>query len=701
MSSSTVPASSTTSPSRGAPHPPAAAPADLWDDAAAPPADDLLASRIHSSRLLGRDASLVMHGGGNTSVKATVATLLGEQQEVLYVKGSGWDLATIEAAGFPAVDLAYLRRLRRLESLSDPRMVNELRTHLVDAKSPDPSVEALLHAFIPARFVDHTHADAVLTLTNQSDGERLIRQLYGRRVGIVPYVMPGFRLAKLCAEVYERDPSVEGLILLKHGVFTFGDTAKQAYQRMIAIVRQAEELVASRRAARAEPAAEADEAHATWWNQELRAQLLRRGFRGVCLLDASPAARRFVDDPRVAEFSQRGPLTPDHVLRTKRLPLLIGADEAAGRDGAALSRALDGYADAYRAYFERCAQRTPEKLVMLDPWPRIALIPGVGIVAVGASAKDARIALDIYQHTAAVILDAEAMGGYQALPEADIFDVEYWVLEQAKLKLGPKRAPLTGKTALVSGAASGIGLAIAREFAAQGANVVVMDQKEDAFAEVRAQLAAKCGAGNQVRCESVDVTSRASVGAAIARAVRAWGGIDIVVVNAGIFPPSAAIERIGEEQWHRAMSVNLDGAFHLIAEALPWLKRQSAGGDVVLVGTKNVCAPGKDAAAYSVSKAAQAQLARVCALEAGAHGVRVNLLHPHLVFDTALWTPEVLEARAKAYGMSVEQYKTNNLLKAEITTADVARAAFALVGGFFDKTTGAQIAVDGGSDRTI
>jgi rhamnulose-1-phosphate aldolase/alcohol dehydrogenase len=700
MPSSTAPASSTSSNRSGGPRPRAAAPADLWNDAEAPPAGDPLASRVYSSRLLGRDPSLVMHGGGNTSVKATVTTLLGEPQEVLYVKGSGWDLATIEAPGFPAVDLAYLRKLRRLGSLSDPRMVNELRTHLVDAKSPDPSVEALLHAFIPARFVDHTHADAVLTLTNQPDGERMISELYGRRVGIVPYVMPGFGLAKLCAEVYERDPSVEGLILLKHGVFTFGETAKEAYQRMIAIVAEAEALVASRRAMPTGTASMDDE-HATWWNQELRAQLLRRGFRGICLLDTSPAARRFADDPRAAEFSQRGPLTPDHVLRTKRLPLLVPADAAQRRDGGALATAIDGYAAAYRAYFERCAPRSAEKLVMLDPWPRIALIPGVGIVAAGASAKDARIVLDLYQHTAAVILDAEAMGGYQALPEADIFDVEYWVLEQAKLRVGPKRAPLTGKTALVSGAANGIGLAIARELAAQGANVVVMDRNEEAFAEVRAQLAGKCGAGNAVRCEAVDVSRRESVGAAIRRTVHAWGGIDLVVVNAGIFPPSAAIERIDDEQWRRAMSVNLDGAFHLIAEALPWLKRQGAGGDVVLVGTKNVCAPGKDAAAYSVSKAAQAQLARVCALEAGPHGVRVNLLHPHLVFDTALWTPEVLAARAKAYGMSVEQYKTNNLLKAEITTADVARAAFALVSGMFDKTTGAQIAVDGGSDRTI
>jgi rhamnulose-1-phosphate aldolase/alcohol dehydrogenase len=677
-------------------------PIDRWDAAAVPSAADALASRVHSSRLLGADPSLVMHGGGNTSVKAEIVDRLGERREVLYVKGSGWDLATIEAPGFPAVDLAHLRKLRRLPALGDAEMMNELRTHLLDARAPDPSVEALLHAFIPHRFVDHTHADAVLTLTNQPDGELLVRELYGDDVGIVPYVMPGFELAKRCAEVYERNPRVHGLILLKHGVFSFGDSAEESYRRMIRLVARAEKLVSDRSRPPAVTSAASAPAEAlTWWTQEIRSQWLRRGLRGACVADVSPAARRFVDDPRVAEFSQRGPLTPDHVIRTKRLPLLLPTAAVTARDAQALSQRLDAFGAEYRDYFARCSANASEPKHMLDQLPRIVLLPGVGVVSIGTSAKDARIALDIYQHTMAVVLSAEGMGGYQALPESDIFDVEYWSLEQAKLALGPKRAPLSGKTALISGAASGIGLAVARELAANGANVVALDANEAALAAAVAELSGAARSGNLARGERVDVTDRASVRAAVERVIAALGGVDIVVVNAGIFPPSSSIESIADDQWRRALSVNLDGAFHLVAECLPWLKRQGAGGDIVLIGTKNVAAPGKDAAAYSVSKTAQAQLARVCALEAGGHGIRVNMLHPHLVFDTALWTPEILAARARAYGMTPEQYKTNNLLKAEITTRDVARAAFALVGGWFDKTTGAQIAVDGGSDRTI
>ncbi len=694
--------------------------ADRWDEHEAAACADDLALRIYTSRLLGRDPALVLHGGGNTSLKTTAADLFGEAEEIIRIKGSGWDLATIEAAGLPALRLGPLRRLRALAALDDPQMVNQLRAQLLDMRSPDPSVETLLHAFLPHRYIDHTHADAVLTLTNQPEGERLVRELYGARVGIVPSIMPGFRLAVACAEAFERDPTVIGLVLLRHGVFSVADSARDSYRRMLEIVSLAEAGLAARRrprgrtvsvasgggaAAAATPIpaaapAPAAEGQSLWWAHALRGALLERGWRASCLVDASPEARAFAAHPEIARIAQQGPLTPDHVIRTKRLPLMLAESEVRARAQVELGARLTRYAEDYRAYFERWRSRSAIPLTMLDPWPRLAILPGMGVACLGSTPREARIAQDLYRRTMQVILDAEDCSSYQALPEEDLFDMEYWSLEQAKLALGPRRLPLTGKTAVVSGGASGIGLAIARELLAQGASVAVLDVNEQALAARGAELAVLCKSGNVALTARADVRDRAQVRAGVAAAISATGGVDIVVVNAGVFTPSANIEDITAEQWERALGINCDGAFNLIAEALPWLKRQR-GGDIVVIASKNVPAPGKQAAAYSVSKAAQAQLARVCALEAGAHGVRVNMLHPHLVLDTEIWTEAVVASRAAAYGMTVEQYRTNNLLRTEISSRDVARATCALVSGSFDKTTGAQICVDGGSERTL
>jgi rhamnose utilization protein RhaD (predicted bifunctional aldolase and dehydrogenase)/NAD(P)-dependent dehydrogenase (short-subunit alcohol dehydrogenase family) len=705
-----------------------------WQPSVAESCTTLLAQRVYSSRLLGEDPELVMHGGGNTSVKALATNLFGEVEDILHVKGSGWDLATIEGPGLPALRLAPLRRLRQLSTLTDMEMVNQLRSQLLDARAPDPSVEALLHAFLPHRFIDHTHADAILTLTNQPGGERIIRDLYGERVGIVPYIMPGFRLAKVCADIYEQNPDVIGLILLKHGVFSFGDSAQESYARMLELVGMAEARIASASMAStctasvfgsgassnskfnstAAPftavlsqtcAQEAppmvDHASRAWWAHTLRSELARRKWRCCCLIDASAPSLDFVAHPELERRSQCGPMTPDHVIRTKSLPLLLSAATVASRDLAGIALALDLYAQRYHDYFVRCSSQCASPLTMLDVFPRVVLLPGIGVATVASTTKDARIALDIYRHTMGVISNAERSSAYEALAERDLFEMEYWVLEQAKLKLAPKRLPLTGKTVVVSGGANGIGLAIAKEMLSAGGNVAIFDINQQACTLRRSELGKLCRSGNSVSCERVDVTKRSEVSEAMLRVISETGGIDVVVVNAGIFPPSANIEDIADSQWQRALDVNCSGAFHLIAESMPWLKRQPTGGDIVLIASKNVPAPGKQAGAYSVSKAAQTQLARVCALEGGAFGIRVNTLHPHLILDTDIWTPEVIAARAAAYGMTIDEYRTNNLLKTEITSQDVARSAVALVSGSFDKTTGAQICVDGGSDRTL
>lgn len=671
---------------------------DLWNDNEAAALKSHLALRVYTSRLLGQDAGLVMHGGGNTSVKETITNILGEKEDVIYIKGSGWDLATIEEGGFPAVRMDHVLKLRQLKELSDPQMMNELRTHMMDSKSPDPSVETLLHAFLPHRYVDHTHADAVLTLTNQPNGEKFIRELYGKRLGVVPYIMPGFQLAKLCAEVYESDPTVEGLILLKHGVFSFGATAKESYQKMIAIVRQAEEFIQGKRRPSAKVTVSAPKSGAEMWTAALRTEFLARGKRGVFRLNQSEAALRYVASSKLAEFSQRGPLTPDHVIRTKRQPLIVDTGRA---PETAIKEALDKFDQEYRAYFARNAETAKEKKTMLDTLPRVVLLPGFGVATFGASPKEARIAMDIYEHTIDVISTAEEMNGFEALPESDIFDVEYWVLEQAKLKLGPKTLPLSGKVAVISGATTGIGLAIASGLLEEGASVVALDIDSAKFEAATKELNSKAKTGNSMKFVACDVSKREQVAQAIKTVITDLGGVDLVVPNAGIFPTSKPVESIDPAEWDRTLNVNLSGTFHLIAETLPWMKKQKAGGDIVVIASKNVPAPGKEAGAYSVSKAAQVQLARVTALEAGAHGVRVNMLHPHLVFDTQLWTEDLLQKRAAAYSMTVDQYKKNNLLKAEIGSRDVAKAVVSLARGDFSKTTGAQIPLDGGSDRTL
>lgn len=669
-----------------------------WSDEEAGKLKGVLEERVYSSRLLGQDAELVMHGGGNTSVKAEVPDVFGQPVSVLYVKGSGWDLGTIEPAGFPALRMERLHSLRKLSALGDTVMMNELRTSLIDSKSPDPSVESLLHAFLPHRFIDHTHADAILTLSNQPDGEAKLRSIFGDRVAYVPYVMPGFLLAKACAEAFERNPAVEGLILLKHGIFSFGDTAKESYDRMIRLVNEAESFISEEVGESSSAFGVRNEQWKAFWMSAIREECARRKYPCVLRLDDSRETLSFVNHPNAESFSQRGPLTPDHVIRTKRLPLYLSSRTVQERSREELTRAFDKYAEAYDAYFARNAGRVGS-LTKLDPLPRVFLLPGVGVISAGTTAKDAGIVYDIYKHTAACILNAEQMGGYEALPEEDIFDVEYWVLEQAKLKLGSSKLPLTSRVAVITGGVSGIGLSIAEEFLSAGGQVFVMDINTAGVSEATSVLNRARKGGSSFQFLTVDVSDRTQVAQAITKVVETAGGIDALVLNAGIFPPSNPIESISLEDWNRSMRVNLDGPFHILAESLKWMK--SRGGDIIFVASKNAPAPGKGAGAYSVAKAAQTQLARVCALEAAQYGIRVNVLHPHLILDTKLWNDDVLASRAKAYGMTVDEYRTNNLLRTGLESRDVAKATLALVSGAFSKSTGLQIPIDGGSDRTL
>ena len=653
----------------------------LWDDMESAQCRGDLDLRVYSSHLLGRDKTLVLHGGGNTSVKLVEKNLFGEDENILYIKGSGWDLETIEAAGFAPVQLDYLLRLARLDALSDTQMVNQLATHLLRASAPAPSVETILHACLPYKFVDHTHADAILAITYAPEGERRIREIYGDTVVIIPYVMPGFDLARLCAKEYPRQAGAGtiGMVLMNHGIFSFGDSARQSYERMIGLVGRAEDYLKTQRAwdmpARAVAPARIDMLQ--------QAQLRRKlsdaaGAAMIMATHADAETLAFARREDAGTLSQQGPVTPDHIIRTKRVPML-GTD-------------VDAYTRGYKAYFDEHAPHAKESKTMLDPAPRMVLDPKFGLAAAGRTAKDAAIVEELYRHSMQVMQRAQALGGYRALPQRELFEVEYWDLEQAKLRKGGTPPPYTGEVALVTGAASGIGKACVETLLARGAAVVGLDINP----AVETIFGRKDFLG--LRC---DLTDEHALRQTLERAVIAYGGLDMLVLNAGIFAASRRISELATDEWRKVMAINLDANLFLLRACHPLLKLAPKGGRVVVIGSKNVPAPGPGAAAYSASKAALNQLARVAALEWGADGIRINSLHPNAVFDTGIWTEEVLAQRARHYGLTIDEYKTNNVLKTEVRSRDVAELAAEMCGPLFAKTTAAQVPVDGGNERVI
>ena len=656
---------------------------NLWDAAEASKCKSDLDLRVYSSRLLGRDDTLVLHGGGNTSVKVRERNVAGAEEEILYVKGSGWDLETIEAKGFAPVRMAHLLKLAPLETLSDPQMVNELAAYVTRAGAPAPSVETILHAVIPHKFVDHTHADALLAITNTDDGEARIREIYGDEVVIVPYVMPGFELAKVCARKFQAEakPSTIGIVLQKHGLFSFGATAEESYGRMISLVERAENYLKKMGACDLPVIGPMGRIGPI----RLPLAALRHGIAQsaqvpvIMSTSADPKALAFARASNVRKVAQQGPATPDHILRTKRLPML-------GRD-------VNAYSSSYCEYFTRNAPQAKDAKTMLDPAPRVVLDPEFGLATAGRFAKEAAIARDLYSHTIDVIARAEALGGYRALSEEELFEFEYWDLEQAKLRRAGAPPVFAGEIAWVTGAASGIGKACVEALLKRGAAVVALD--------IDSQITNSVSPRPDYLGVQCDVTSPEAVGAALEAGVRAFGGMDILILNAGVFPAGAPIESLENAEWRRVFEVNVDANLTLMRECYPLLKLAPRGGRVVVIGSKNVAAPGPGAAAYSASKAALTQLARVAALEWGRAGIRVNTLHPNAVFDTGIWTDEVLKARAESYGLSVDEYKRNNVLGTEVRSSDVAELAAEMCGPVFSKTTGAQIPIDGGNERVI
>jgi NAD(P)-dependent dehydrogenase (short-subunit alcohol dehydrogenase family) len=534
------------------------------------------------------------------------------------------------------------------------------------------------------------------------NGEEAVREVYGDTMAIVPYVQPGFDLARLSAELYEKRPDVTGLILMKHGIFTHGDTARASYDLMIERVQQAEDYLEAAKGDRAVfqvrtdlPTASAvDKGHLIAVVSEA---LSREGGAKLCALDDSDAVMRFVNSAQAATLSQIGPATPDHVIRTKALPLYwenpdLSSAEAFARG---LEAEVDRYVAAYDAYFEAHNAASATKKIRLDPHPRVLLIPGLGLVTTGATAKDAGIVADIYRHTIDVLEWAAAHGEYEVLTPKQLFEMEYWDLEQAKLKKGGTAPPLKGRVAAVTGAASGIGRAACTALAAEGAHVIGLDLDSGGLKDLEREL------GRAFVGLACDVTDRAQVARAYTEGARRFGRIDILVANAGAFPPSRTIAEMDPDTWGRSLELNLSAQLWSLHLALPYLRRNNGRADVVLMGSKNVPAPGPGAAAYSCAKAGLTQLGRVAALELAGDGIRVNTLHPDAVFDTGVWTDEVLAARAAHYGLTVDAYRRKNLLHSEIRSRDVGALVARMCGEAFVHTTGAQVPVDGGNERVI
>ncbi len=654
-----------------------------------------LALRVYTTRLLGGDPALVLHGGGNTSVKTHAPDLLGAMVDVLCVKGSGWDMGAIEPEGLPAVKLDPLRRLRSLEKLSDEDMVNYQRINLLDSSAPNPSVETLLHAFLPFKFVDHTHSTAVLAITDQPDGESIARDVFGERMAYVPYTIPGFALAKSVARTFDSNPKVRGAILLRHGIFTFEDDARTSYELMIEMVSLAEERLAEGRTTIVQARLPAELASLGEIAPILRgAVALEKNMyegkfkRQVLCFRSNGEILKYTGGVELPRYSQQGVATPDHTIRTKNWPLLVPPPASGNLTewSNQVRLAVADFINRYHAYFARNNARVNGIKKELDPYPRVILVPGIGLFGLGVSARDAAIAADIAENTIEVVTAAESMSRYQPIPEEDQFDVEYWSLEQAKLGKAAEK-PLARQVAVVTGGGSGIGRATAIAMSRQGAEIAVLDIDGAAAARVAKEI------GGMALAVTCDVTSSRSIFSAFEAAVERFGGVDIVVSNAGA-AWQGQIGEVDDATLRRSFELNFFAHQTVAQNAVRIMKAQGTGGCLLFNTSKQAVNPGKDFGPYGLPKAATLFLVKQYALDHGKDGIRSNAVNADRI-RSGLLTEDMVAARAKARGVSEADYMSGNLLGREVTAEDVAQAFVFLA--LANKTTAATITVDGGN----
>ncbi|MBO9578447.1 MAG: SDR family oxidoreductase [Microbacteriaceae bacterium] len=640
----------------------------------------LLADLVTATRTIGSDPSLVLHGGGNSSVKAEWLGYDGLAEPVLLVKGSGSDMGAIEAGGFTPLALDRIRRLLPPAVVPAESLMPELLAARLDPAAPVPSVETLVHAAIPARFVLHSHADAVLAVTDSPDPRAAASRVWGARVAVLDYATPGYPLgaavADLVASWGAEIPPSGAIVVLGHGVFVYGDDAATALAEHEAVIAAANAALPDV-VLPAPPATAAPDPAAISALRRAIGEALGRPVIVTRHPDSPVAALRDGDPTLLAEVA-RGVATPDHVTWTG--PWI------------ALDADVTRYAARYAAYVEEHADRRGERIEPAPAAPRAIVDEVLGFLTVGRDPGHTGAAADIVEHTAAVALRARALGGYAPPSAAHVFDLEHWGAQQAKAVRRDIDGEHAGKIALVTGAASGIGRACAEALLADGAVVAAWDISP-AVREV--------SDSSRWLGQVVDVTDTAAQEAAITEIVERFGGLDIVVPAAGIFPAAKHLKDLDAPLWERSLAINVSSVATLFRLAHPHLANAIGGGRVVVIASKNVAAPGPGAAAYSASKAALNQLARVAALEWAPEGIRVNIVNPDAVFDTGLWTPELLAQRAEHYGLQVDEYKRRNLLRTEVTSTQVGRLVSVAAGSVFDSTTGAQLPIDGGNERVI
>jgi rhamnulose-1-phosphate aldolase/alcohol dehydrogenase len=639
------------------------APDDRWDDAVAGSLGTLEAL-VYRSNLLGDDRALANQGGGNTSAKQTVPDHLGRDTRVLWVKGSGTDLATISSTGFPGLRLDELLPLHAREEMDDASMVEYLLRTAVRPDQPRPSIETLLHAFIAAAHVDHTHPDAVIALTSTPDGRRLAEEAFGDEAVWLDYERPGFAMSRRIAGLLEAAPSARAVLLERHGLVTWGATSEECYRSTVEFVTRAAEAIASTGEGRfglgGPRATELRDVTAEVLLAEtlpaLRGALLQDGGGVLLEVDRSPEAVAFASSTRAPDVSQVGAPCPDHLIHTKHKPLVVEF-EPGSVDAKALRTAfregVDRYSDWYRGYYARHLDDETRRFPIDPAGPRVVLVPGIGIVTSGADAARARLSRDLYHRAIAVQDAADALGGFRSLSEAEAFAIEYWPLERYKLAQSPPRGELAGRIAVITGGGSGIGRAAARKLAELGAHVVVADLADDRAQEVAEEILAAHGPRRALAVE-VDVTQEDAVQDMARRTVLAYGGLDILVASAGL-ATSAPVTETTLEDWERNFAVLARGYFLAAREAFRILHAQGGGGSIVFVASKNALVAGANAAAYSSAKAASLHLARCLAEEGGPAGIRVNTVNPDAVIQgSSIWSSEWMAERASTYGVSEE-----------------------------------------------
>ncbi|MGI8968926.1 MAG: bifunctional rhamnulose-1-phosphate aldolase/short-chain dehydrogenase [Chloroflexota bacterium] len=650
-----------------------------WDRTAAPAESEPVALAVYRSLLIGADETLVVWGGGNTSVKTVEIDHLGNERRVLRIKGSGTDLKSIDALGFPGIFLDDVLPLRQRTAMSDEEMVAYLEHCLTEPGGKRPSIETLLHAFLPARHIDHTHADAIIALTNADNGEAAVREALGEGVAYVPWQRPGFALSKAVGELAHAGAVVLG----NHGLVTWGETAEESYSRHIDLVRRAERWLNdhSKAAALSDRADSIDVAHLLL---RLRSRLGHRILRLWTEEPYQALARR----RDIAQLAAAGSATADHVLRIRPWVCVLESDGEP-------ANAIDAWEERYHSWF---ATYAPEGLAMLNPLPKVFIVPGLGLITAGRNERDAVVTAEVALHTLQVAAQGQdAHGLYRSLNDRDLFEVEYWPLELYKLTLAPPPRELESRVVVVTGAASGIGRAVARHLASLGALVFLLDQDAKGLDLTARQIRE---AGGDCRCLILDLTDDSAVQGAVGRAILEAGGIDALVANAGI-AAAGNLTELDPTLWRRSLEVNATAHYVIAAAVMRAMATQALGGSLVFVASKNAFGPGAGFGAYSVAKAGQVQLARIAALEGGPLGIRANVVNPDAVFeDSRLWTDDVRRERAAAHGVSPDElesfYAQRTLLKRTVTGRDVAEAVAWLVSARSRATTGTVITVDGG-----